>query len=125
MKKERKDRIDDAVTTFLGHGAAFEGTLEFKGTVRLDGTLKGKIVSAGGTVIVGDKAVIEAEICVDTVIIKGRVSGSVDARKRFEAYPPAHITGDIQSPVISIDPGVMFNGRCSMEISSETSSKTD
>ena len=120
----KKDRKDDAVSTFLGHGAAFEGTLEFKGTVRLDGRLKGKISSAGGTVIVGDKAVIEAEICVDTVIVKGRVSGTIDARKRIEAYPPAHITGEIQSPVISIDPGVVFNGTCAMEIPSETQPKT-
>jgi cytoskeletal protein CcmA (bactofilin family) len=122
MKKEKKI---DAVSTFLGHGAAFDGTLEFKGTVRLDGKLKGKVSSAGGTVIIGDKAVIEAEICVDTVIVKGRVTGSIDARKRFEAYPPAHIAGEIRSPVISIDPGVMFNGTCTMEIPSETSSKTN
>jgi cytoskeletal protein CcmA (bactofilin family) len=121
MKKEKKD---DAVSTFLGHGAAFEGTLEFKGAVRLDGELKGKISSVGGTAIIGDKAVIEAEICVDTVIIKGRVSGSIDARKRIEAFPPAHITGEIQSPVISIDPGVVFNGTCVMKIPSETKPKT-
>jgi cytoskeletal protein CcmA (bactofilin family) len=121
----KKDRKDDAVSTFLGNGAAFEGTLEFKGTVRLDGTLKGKISSTSGTVIVGDKAVVEAEICVETIIVKGRVSGSIDAKKRFEAYPPANITGEIQSPVICIEPGVMFNGTCTMEISSETSTKTD
>lgn len=120
----KKDRKDDTVSTFLGQGAVFEGTLEFKGTVRLDGELKGKIVSAGGTVIIGDKAVVEAEICVDTVIVKGRVKGSIDAGKRFEAFPPARITGEIQSPVISIDPGVVFNGTCSMKISSETQPKT-
>jgi len=120
----KKDKKDDAVSTFLGQGAAFEGTLEFNGTIRLDGKLKGKISSPGGTVIIGDKAVVEAEICVDNVIIKGRVSGTIDARKRIEAYPPARITGEMQSPVISIDPGVMFNGTCTMEIPSETQSKT-
>jgi cytoskeletal protein CcmA (bactofilin family) len=120
----KKDKKDDAVSTFLGHGAVFDGTLEFKGTVRLDGELKGKISSVGGTAIVGDKAFIEAEICVDTVIIKGRVTGSIDARNRLEAFPPAHITGEIQSPVISIDPGVVFNGTCTMKIPSETKPKT-
>jgi cytoskeletal protein CcmA (bactofilin family) len=120
----KKDRKDDTVSTFLGHGAAFEGTLEFKGTVRLDGKLKGKITSSGGTVIIGDKAIVEAEICVDNVIIKGRISGAIDARKRIEAYPPASITGEIHSPVISIDSGVMFNGTCAMEIPSEKQPKT-
>ena len=120
----KKDRKDDTVSTFLGQGAAFEGTLEFKGTVRLDGELKGKIVSVGGTLIIGDKAVVEGEICVDTVIVKGRINGSIDAGKRIEAFPPARITGEIQSPVISIDPGVVFNGTCSMKIPSPTQPKT-
>ena len=121
MKKEKQD---DAVSTFLGHDAVFEGTLEFKGAVRLDGRLKGKISSVGGTVIVGDNAVVEADICVDTIIVKGRVNGSIDARKRIEAYPPARITGDIQSPVICIDSGVVFNGTCAMEIPTEKQTKT-
>jgi cytoskeletal protein CcmA (bactofilin family) len=125
MKKDKKDIKDDAVSTFLGHGAAFDGTLEFTGTVRLDGKLKGKISSAGGTVIIGEKAHIEAEINVDTVIVKGRVSGVVDARKRFEAYPPADISGEIRAPVICIDSGVLLNGTCVMEIPAGISSKTN
>lgn len=113
MKKEKRD---DAVTTFLGHDAAFEGTLEFRGAVRVDGKLKGRIESVGGTVIIGDKALVEAEICVDTLIVKGQVSGAIEARKCIEAYPPARITGEIHAPVININSGVVFNGTCAMEI---------
>jgi cytoskeletal protein CcmA (bactofilin family) len=122
MKKEKRD---DTVSTLLGYDTTFEGSLEFKGAVRLDGRLKGKISSAGGTVIVGEKAVVEAEICVDTVIVKGRVNGSINARKRIEAYPPARISGEIQSPVINIDSGVVFNGTCAMEIPAEKQVKTN
>ena len=109
----------------MGYDTTFEGSLEFKGAISLDGKLKGKISSVGGTVIVGEKAVVDAEICVDTVIVKGRVNGSIDARKRIEAYPPARITGEIQSPVINIDSGVVFNGTCAMEIPAEKQAKTN
>ena len=51
MKKVKKI---DAVSTFLGHDAFFDGTINFKGTIRLDGTVKGKMVSVDGTVIIGD-----------------------------------------------------------------------
>ncbi|MEJ2095705.1 MAG: polymer-forming cytoskeletal protein [Deltaproteobacteria bacterium] len=119
MKKEK----DDAVSTLLGRDAAFEGNLDFRGAVRLDGKLKGKISSAGGTLIVGEKAMIEADICVDTLIIKGRIHGTVEARKGIEAYPPAHITGNIQAPVISINSGVVFNGTCTMENPTEETAK--
>jgi cytoskeletal protein CcmA (bactofilin family) len=115
MKKEK----DDAVSTLLGADARFEGNLEFTGAVRLDGKLKGQISSAGGTIIVGEKAVIEADIRVDTAIIRGRINGTVVARKGIEAHPPARITGSIQSPVISIDSGVVFNGSCAMETLTE------
>jgi cytoskeletal protein CcmA (bactofilin family) len=121
MKKEKKI---DAVSTFLGHDAVFDGTIDFKGTVRLDGKVKGKIVSDDGTVIIGDKASVEAEIDVETVIIKGNVSGRVQAKDRIEAYPPARIVGELQAPTISIDSGVVFNGSCSMESRAIKKNKT-
>jgi cytoskeletal protein CcmA (bactofilin family) len=122
MKKEKKI---DAVSTFLGHETVFDGTIEFKGTVRLDGKVKGKIVSNDGTVIIGDKATVEAEIDVETVIIKGSVTGKVQARNRIEAYPPARILGELQAPTISIDSGVVFNGSCSMESHKAKTNKTN
>lgn len=121
MKKEKKI---DAVSTFLGPDAIFDGTINFKGTIRLDGRVKGKIVSDDGTVIIGDKATVEAEISVETVIIKGSVSGRIQARDRIEAYPPARILGELQAPTIAIDSGVVFNGNCSMENSSVKDKKT-
>jgi cytoskeletal protein CcmA (bactofilin family) len=121
MKKEKKI---DAVSTFLGHDAIFDGTINFKGTIRLDGKVKGKVVSDDGTVIIGDKATVEAEIAVETVIIKGSVNGNIQARDRIEAYPPARISGELQAPTISIDSGVVFNGTCSMENRELKKSKT-
>jgi cytoskeletal protein CcmA (bactofilin family) len=112
MKKENKI---DAVSTFLGHDAAFDGTVNFKGTIRLDGKVTGKIVSQDGTVIIGEKAIVEAEITVETIIIKGCVTGKIQAKERIEAYPPARIEGELQAPTLSIASGVIFNGNVSME----------
>jgi cytoskeletal protein CcmA (bactofilin family) len=111
----KKDKKIDAVSTFLGNDANFDGTINFKGTIRLDGRVKGKIASDGGTVIIGDKATVDAEIAVETVIIKGSVNGRIQAKDRIEAYPPARIVGELQAPTVIIDSGVVFNGNCSME----------
>jgi len=104
----------DSISTFLGPDASVEGVLIFQGTIRLDGTIKGKITSSGGTVIVGEQAVVDAEIAVGTAIVMGQVNGTVDASERIEVYPPGRITGDIQAPVIAIEEGGLFNGRCTM-----------
>ncbi len=105
----------DSITTFLGSDASIEGTIDFTGTIRLDGNVKGIIKSNSGTVIVGEKAVIKADIIVDTAIIMGQVHGLIDAKDRIEVYPPGSVVGDIKAPVISIDPGVKFTGSCAMK----------
>lgn len=104
-----------SISTFLGYGSVIEGTLEFEGTIRLDGSVKGKITSNGGTVIIGEKAVINADIIVDGAIVMGEVNGTIDAKERIEVYPPGRVIGDIQAPVISIDTGAVFNGSCGMK----------
>jgi len=109
-KKEHADHI----STLLGIGTTIEGSLAFKDTIRLDGSVNGKIFSEKGTLIIGERAVVEAQIRVGTAIVKGTVNGHIQASERIDVYPPAKITGDIQAPVISIETGVFFNGNCSM-----------
>jgi cytoskeletal protein CcmA (bactofilin family) len=99
----------------LGSQASIDGTIEFQGTIRLDGNVKGKIKSNGGTVIVGEKAVVDAKVFVGTAIIMGELRGTIDAEERIEVYPPGRVVGDIQAPVISIEEGGLFNGNCAMK----------
>lgn len=110
----KKKESADHISTLLGMGTTIEGTLAFKDTIRLDGAVDGKIFSEKGTVIIGERAVVAAEIRVGTAIVKGTVNGYIQASDRIEVYPPAKITGDIQAPVISIETGVYFNGKCCM-----------
>lgn len=110
----KKKESADHISTLLGVGTAIEGTLAFKDTIRLDGAVNGKIISEKGTVVIGERAVVEAQIRVGTAIIKGTVNGHIQAVDRIEVYPPAKITGDIQAPVVAIETGVFFNGKCSM-----------
>ena len=111
----KKSKKHDSISTFLGPDASIDGTIEFQGTIRLDGSVKGQIKSSDGTVIVGEKAVVNAEVVVGTAIVMGEVNGTIDAAERIEVYPPGRITGDIQSPVIGIEEGGLLNGNCSMK----------
>jgi len=120
MKKERKA---DSISTFLGSDANLEGSLHFQGTIRVDGIVHGKISSNGGTLIVGEKASIDADISVGVAIVMGEVNGTIDAKDRIEIYPPGRVGGDIQAPVISIEPGGILNGSCAMKTSETSSGK--
>ncbi len=120
----RKSKKTDLISTYLGSDGNIEGTIEFENAIRLDGSVKGKIFSKAGTVIIGEKAVINARINVDIAIIMGKVNGTIDARKRIEIYPPACVVGDMRAPTILIESGVMFNGNCSMKAQAISSKKT-
>ncbi len=122
MKKERKV---DSISTFLGAGSIFEGSFEFQGTIRVDGKVAGKITSNGGTLVVGEKANIDADVSVNIVVVMGELNGTIDAKDRIEVYPPGRIGGDIQAPVISIEPGGIFNGTCAMKFPDKSSARAE
>ena len=109
-----KGKKPNAIATILGIGSNIDGTIEFQNTMRLDGNVKGKIIGQSGTVIIGEKAVVDAEITVDAAIIMGQVSGVIDARESIEIYPPGRVSCDIQAPKVIIKSGVVFNGNCIM-----------
>ena len=119
----KKEKGSDRISTFIGADASIEGNIEFKGTIRVDGSVKGKISSKSGTVVVGEKAVVNAEVFVNVAVIMGELNGTIEARERIEVYPPGRVCGDIQAPVISIEPGGVFNGNCVMKKQSENDGK--
>jgi len=111
----KKDKSKDTISTFIGPDVSVEGEIEFQGSIRLDGRIKGRISTDSGTVIVGERAVVSADLLVDAAIVMGEVNGTIDAREKIEVYPPGRIFGDIKAPSISIDSGVVFNGTCLMK----------
>jgi len=106
-------KTQQGIQTFLGPQTTLEGTLTFTGTVRLDGHFSGNIESDEGTIIVGKKAVINANISVHTATVSGEVKGNINATDRIELRPPARVYGDLNAPVVLIDEGVVFDGKCS------------
>ncbi len=110
------------INALLGKDTDFEGKLSFKGTVRIDGRFKGEILTEG-TLIVGDTAVIESDIHASDLIISGEVHGNLFAQNRIAIHAPGKIFGNIASPVLTVDEGVIFEGRCQMLKKSEKAGK--
>jgi cytoskeletal protein CcmA (bactofilin family) len=102
------------ITTLLGRGATFEGKLTFEGTVRIDGRFKGEVFT-DDTLVIGEGAHVEAQIDVGEVIIQGTVVGNVTAKRSIEIHAPGRVKGDLHTPTLQIDKGVIFEGRSFME----------
>ena len=102
------------ITTLLGRGAQFEGKLTFEGTVRIDGRFKGEVFS-DDVLVIGDGAQVEAQIDVGEVIIQGTVVGNIKAKRSIEIHAPGRVKGDLHTPALQVDKGVIFEGRSFME----------
>jgi cytoskeletal protein CcmA (bactofilin family) len=111
------------VTTLLGRGSEFEGKLSFEGTVRVDGKLSGEIFT-DDVLIIGEGAEVNAEINVGAIIIEGTVHGNIHAKRSVEIHTPAKVRGNISTPSLSIDKGVVFDGQCQMEQNGATAAKS-
>jgi cytoskeletal protein CcmA (bactofilin family) len=101
------------VTGIIDQGCEFEGKLCFQGTVRIGGTFRGEIYTPD-TLIIGEGARVYGTIEAGTVIINGEVNGTVKARNRVEIHHPAIFRGDILTPSLSVDEGVIFEGSSKM-----------
>jgi len=98
----------------LGEGTDLEGNFSFDGTVRIAGKVKGTIFS-NETVIISDTANIEADISGEVIIISGNVKGKIKASSRVEINKPAYFEGEIESPSLKVEEGVIFHGQTKMD----------
>ena len=59
------------------------------------------------------------------IVISGEVVGNVQAKHRVEIHRPAIFKGDILAPSLSVDEGVIFEGRSRMVKSPSDSLSND
>ncbi len=117
MAKEREDmqiRGGGDLNALLGRGSEFEGKLTFEGTVRIDGKFSGEI-STNDILVIGEGAKVQAEINAGSVVINGEVQGNIRAKTSIELHQPAKVKGNLETPMLSIDKGVIFEGSSKME----------
>jgi len=112
MKFRRKESSEE-ISGFLDQGTAVTGELQFSGTLRIDGTFHGSIVTSD-ILVVGEHAVIHADIKAGELEIHGRVFGNVECRRRIEIHPTGRVRGDLYTPQLIVNTGATFDGRSRM-----------
>jgi cytoskeletal protein CcmA (bactofilin family) len=112
----------DEVGLLLSRNVSIEGKMTFAGMARLDGKFQGEILS-GDELIVGETAVINAEIKVGTIIINGEVNGNVSTKVKTEIHSTGKLHGKINTPALVIEEGGVFDGMCKMDRGAEAAAK--
>jgi cytoskeletal protein CcmA (bactofilin family) len=108
MTRWRKS--EDIVGGFLDNGTKVKGELRFSNTLRIDGNFHGSIVGED-RLIIGEQAVVHADIKVGEIEIRGQVFGKVEVQRQAEILPTGFLRGDLHSAALIIQAGATFEGR--------------
>ena len=114
---EKKKEAEE-IKAFLGQGAEFIGKLIFSGSVRIDGNFQGEIFGQG-SLVVGEGALVKADIAVKSVYISGDVQGNIAVKEKFNIHPTGKFLGDVHTPVFIMEEGAFFDGRSHMAEAAE------
>ena len=98
----------EAVTLIAGD-CQITGSLIVKGNARIDGKVDGSI-QATGDVIIGQGAVVRADIEAKTVSIAGEVHGDIKTTDTLELGATARLFGDICTKQFKVEQGAKFVG---------------
>ncbi|MDP2929468.1 MAG: polymer-forming cytoskeletal protein [Candidatus Omnitrophota bacterium] len=95
--------------------ASMQGTLIFKDYVNLkiNGTFEG-VLNTKGSLMIGEHAVVNADITGESIVVAGNVIGNIIALKDLKLISPARVVGDIRTPLLSIAEGAIFDGTSRM-----------
>lgn len=115
------ERIEPSGERVLEVSAAMQGSLSFKDPVnlRISGRFEGTLETLGSLTI-GDRAQVEAQITGEAIVIAGRVHGKIVAKRSLTLIPPARVSGEVWTSCLAVEAGAILDGICHMEQAADT-----
>lgn len=105
----KRNAMKSKAPSILSSDLVLTGSIVSDGEIQLDGTVEGDV--RAGSLIIGEDASVNGEVYAETVVVRGRVKGSLRARQ-VQLSASAHIEGDIVHAALSVESGAFFDGHC-------------
>jgi len=116
------NNIKSNISSILGPEVEIKGDVKVSGDLLIYGKVygdilsKGEIVSAKGSVVVGD-------IYAKNASISGKIEGNLEVESKAVLGMSSHLTGNLKASIITVEEGARFDGMCSM-VNKENNSTT-
>ena len=112
----------DAASNVIGENSFFSGSFIVNGSLRIDGCFEGKNLQAE-QLYIGHTGKIRTNISASSIIVEGLIIGNISASSRVLLMPTAKVYGDIKTPELIIQNGVILEGRCTIANNLKTSAR--
>ena len=94
----------------LASDVEIKGNLKFSGELTFDGKLDGE-VQTDGVLNLGDSAVINGNVSAQSVVVRGKMNGNINAKEKIEIKAKTELFGDIRASKLVIEEGVTYVGK--------------
>jgi cytoskeletal protein CcmA (bactofilin family) len=111
MARAIKQIEDNIVNSIIGEGSEFKGEFNINGLLRIDGKFKGTIQTEG-KVLIGKSGEAITDIKARVVVVGGLVKGNIFAGERVIMLSTGQVNGNIITPSLIMEDGVIFEGSC-------------
>ena len=105
--------VDVAAENSIGEDSVFEGRFAVRGNLRIDGRFEGSSLLID-QLHVGPTGRIKTDIVATSVVVEGVVLGNITAERRILLLSTARVLGELRTPELIIQDGVILEGKCSI-----------
>jgi cytoskeletal protein CcmA (bactofilin family) len=93
----------------VGERLSIKGEIAGEGDLDLAGRFEGTI-NVQGTVVIGDRAEVDADITALMIVVGGKVRGNLNAAGRVEILPQGVLTGNLKTGSFTAADGASVKG---------------
>ena len=110
--------MDGSQTTNVAHigkSVVIKGEVSGSEDLYVDGEVEGSIDLRNNSLTVGPNGKVKASVSAKSVVIQGKVDGSVSASDRLDLRKSAIVTGDVTTQRIAIEEGAFLKGKVDIQ----------
>lgn len=113
MDKKFDDNLEVQTETIIGPSTTIQGELTSQDSIKIEGQIDGKITT-NQIVVMTPNAKVTAEVAAESAVIGGEVQGHLQISGRLVLLSTAKIAADITCPILKVEEGALYTGKCSM-----------
>jgi cytoskeletal protein CcmA (bactofilin family) len=105
---------NSTAVNLISQGTEITGDIKSTGDIRIDGILNGNLITKG-KVVIGPTGRIKGEVECKNSEVSGVIDGKISVSQLLNLKVSSKISGTIITNKLSIEPGALFTGNCSMK----------
>lgn len=99
----------------LGKSVVIKGEVSGSEDLYIDGEVEGSIDLRSHSVTIGPNGKLKASVNAKSIVVQGKVEGSLTASDRLDLRKSAIVTGDVTTQRIAIEEGAFLKGRVDIQ----------